>query len=87
MVAPLVPGQIAHAVQGALVYDERNPNHCPCGWYTFYGRCGHLFTNHPYKCGAAQTVSLVSKFCRSPAPRHNVPGYVVTVDCDGCRRR
>ncbi|KAI0839399.1 hypothetical protein F5Y06DRAFT_265372 [Hypoxylon sp. FL0890] len=82
----ITPGQIAQKLQHVLVYDERNPNYCPCGWYLFYGFCGHLVAQHPHRCGASQTQSMTSKFCRSPAPRHNVNGYTLSVYCPGCAR-
>lgn len=80
--------QIGDATGNVLVYDDRNPGYCPCGWYCFYSSiCGHLYQQYPYRCGNTTTPSGKSGFCKIPAPQNVVQGYTINARCADCRRR
>ncbi|KAI1300871.1 hypothetical protein F5Y03DRAFT_363133 [Xylaria venustula] len=83
----ILPGAIASTTELVLVYDGLNPNNCPCGWYNFYGTCGHQYQQQPYKCGGRTTRSGKSGFCGIPAPQHVVSSHYVDSECAHCRRR
>lgn len=59
-------------------------NTCYCGWYFFYGLCGHLAHRHPLKCGSRRTRSGQSGFYTVPAPQYNVAAYQVNTYCNQC---
>ncbi|KAH9896184.1 hypothetical protein F4778DRAFT_745384 [Xylariomycetidae sp. FL2044] len=78
--------EIAEATEYSLVYHPKNPDYCACGWYYFYSNiCHHMCRQQPYKCGRTHTASLSTGFCKIPAPRNVVQGYVVNARCASCQ--
>ncbi|KAI0867396.1 hypothetical protein GGS24DRAFT_485785 [Hypoxylon argillaceum] len=75
------PEELHEAANESKVYRT---NTCYCGWYFFYGLCGHLADRHPLKCGSKRTRSGQSGFCTIPAPQYNVAGYQVNAYCNQC---
>ncbi|KAL7966177.1 hypothetical protein HDV63DRAFT_385721 [Trichoderma sp. SZMC 28014] len=81
----IVPAQMSDAASASRVYDTRTPA-CYCGWYCFYGNCGHMYQQHPLTCGGRRTPSGRSGFCKTPAMQHVVRGFYVNARCVDCRR-
>ncbi|KAL7898867.1 hypothetical protein HDV64DRAFT_249040 [Trichoderma sp. TUCIM 5745] len=89
---PIKPVQIPAAANASLVHNTRNPKKCTCGWYHFYGKCGHLYQRFAGTCGRRTTSSGRSGFCTTPAPKNVIYGYYVNEKCTNakctvCRRR
>lgn len=89
---PIKPVQIPAAANISLVHNTRNPKKCTCGWYHFYGKCGHMYQRYAGTCGRTTTSSGRSGFCTTPAPKNVVYGYYVNEKCTNakctvCRRR
>ncbi len=60
---------------------------CKCGWYRVNGACGHTW-DKPIKhvCGSAvSNVTDQPIFCKTPAPKIDVPKFVSKVRCKTCR--
>ena len=74
------PENIGWAAEQSKVFRGR----CYCGWYHFYGLCGHFIQR--LKCGRKRTRSGQSGFCDAPkaAPQYNVAGYYVNAYCNHC---
>ncbi|KAI0842937.1 hypothetical protein F5Y06DRAFT_256485 [Hypoxylon sp. FL0890] len=75
------PRHINWAANRSRRYRTRD---CYCGWYHFYGICGHYTHRHPLKCGDKRTRSGMSGFCTIPAPQYNVTDYRVNALCNHC---
>ncbi|KAL9473289.1 hypothetical protein ACSS6W_007669 [Trichoderma asperelloides] len=89
---PIKPVQIPSAANASLIHSTRNPKKCTCGWYHFYGKCGHLYQRYAGTCGRTTTTSGRGGFCTTPAPKNVVYGYYVNEKCTNakctvCRRR
>ncbi len=67
----------------AAVYVER-PGRCRCGFYYFYGLCGHVVREHPLRCGITRTPRGRSGFCRGYGGPKTVSGYYVAEYCNTC---
>ncbi|GAW19369.1 hypothetical protein ANO14919_088550 [Xylariales sp. No.14919] len=83
----ITPQSIGAKSGDVLVCHPNNPGNCPCGWYHFYGYCGHLYQAYPVYCGKRTTLGGKSGFCKSPAPQNVVRQYTVYAYCQDCRIR